>query len=428
MSQITDRLRSIVGPACPAAPARPAPPALETVLGGEWRVSGGKSCFVVERRREPAAAYGHETVGTMAARLECASAEAPLVAAAPARAPFLFFDLETTGLSGGAGTYAFLIGCGWFDEGGGFVTRQFMLTRPADERALLAALANELARAGALVTFNGKSFDAPLIETRYLFHRLEWIGGRLPHLDVLRHARQFWGKTGLRGSVPDTPERNRASASATGVGPRGSGISDEDCSLLALERRVLGAHRVGDVPGFEIPARYFDFLRSGEARPLAAVLEHNRLDLLSLAGMTARLLDLVRMGPSGTRDGCEALALGRVYWRAGQASRAIDAYRHASGARSPIRTAALRSLALTLRRERRHDEAAAAWRQVLAVPDCPRQIAWEANEALAIHHEHRARDLALARTFALGCVDDTRTEPNESVRHRLARIERKMNA
>ena len=86
----------------------------------------------------------------------------------------MFFDLETTGLSGGAGTLAFLVGCGWFDDDGGFVTRQFLLARHADERALLEAVAAELARAGALVSFNGKSFDAPLLETRYLFHRLDW--------------------------------------------------------------------------------------------------------------------------------------------------------------------------------------------------------------------------------------------------------------
>ena len=73
------------------------------------------------------------------------------------------------------------------------------------------------------------------------------------------------------------------------------------CSLAALEQSVLGARRTGDVPGFEIPARYFQFVRSGDARPLVAVLEHNRLDLLSLAGLTARLLDLVRTGPGAAR-------------------------------------------------------------------------------------------------------------------------------
>lgn len=410
MSQLTDRLRGILPAPALASPfpsesriPSPESPDLRP-LGGEWRQSGGGSCFVVERRQEPTAIHGRNTVGAIAGQLEAASAEGPLVAAgAPVRTPFVFFDLETTGLRGGAGTYAFLVGCGWFEPDGGFLTRQFMLARFADERPLLVTVTGELARAGALVSFNGKSFDAPLIETRCLFHRLDWIGARMPHLDVLHPARRFW--------------------------------ENPDCSLLALERRVLGARRAGDVPGSEIPARYFQFVRSGDAQPLAAVLEHNRLDLLSLAGMTARLLHLVRVGSSGAHDACEAMALGRVYARAGMESRALDAYRHAAaaippdgGSWPPITIAALRSLALALRRARQFEDAAEVWRRLLDVPGCPRSIAREANEALAIHHEHRARDLVMAKEFALGCFDRTRAGCNEAVRHRLSRIERKMSA
>ena len=247
----------------------------EDALGGGWLRRDGLSCFVVERRRDPDTAHGREPLKAIAARLNEASSEAPLImGGAQARPPFLFFDLETTGLSGGAGTYAFLVGCGGFDDEGAFVTRQFVLLRYSDERALLQIVGVELARAGALVSFNGKSFDAPLIETRYLFHRLEWMGSRLSHLDVLHPARRFWGD---------------------------SGTGESGCSLLALERLVLGVSRTGDVPGSEIPARYFQFVRTGDARPLVGVLEHNRLDLLSLAGLTARLLDLVRQGPDAAR-------------------------------------------------------------------------------------------------------------------------------
>ena len=178
---------------------------------------------------------------------------------------------------------------------GGFITRQYVLLRFADERALLTTVGGELERAGAIVSFNGKSFDAPVLEMRYLFHRLEWAGARLPHVDVLHPARRFWGNGGVRG-------------------PR---AEHQSCSLVALGRQVLGAGRVSDVPGFEIPARYFQFVRSGDARPLVAVLEHNRLDLLTLAGVTARLVHLVRSGPEEARDAREALALGHLYARAG---------------------------------------------------------------------------------------------------------------
>src|SRR5215471_758080 len=163
------------------------------VLGGEWR-NGPGGCLVIDRRLEPDTRHGQTTVSELAARVREASSDAPLLAGgAPARPPFFFFDLETTGLSGGAGTYAFLVGCGWFDAEDGFVTRQCLLVQYRDERELLESLADELSRAGTLVSFNGKSFDAPLLETRYLFHRIEWPGAELPHVDVLHPARRFWG-------------------------------------------------------------------------------------------------------------------------------------------------------------------------------------------------------------------------------------------
>src|SRR6266511_2693124 len=265
VSSLSDRIRGIVapGPIGPGLHQRLAPsfqsPDL-SCLNGEWR----DGCFVVERRWEPAARHGREAVGTFAECLEDASADAALYSV-DAKGPFLFFDLETTGLSGGAGTHAFLVGCGWFEEGA-FVTRQFLMTRYADERPMLERVAGELTRGGALVSFNGKSFDAPLLETRYLFHRLAWPGNGAAHVDVLHPARRFWG--------------------------------EGECSLGALERQVLGTRRAGDIPGFEIPARYFQFVRSGDARPLTAVLEHNRLDLLSLAALTSRACDLARTGPA----------------------------------------------------------------------------------------------------------------------------------
>jgi hypothetical protein len=131
----------------------------------------------VERERKPSASHGRERIGEVAARLEASIADAPLFSGgAAARPPLMFFDLETTGLNGGAGTHVFLIGCGWFDEDR-FLTRQFVMTRFSDERPMLQAVARAFDRAGALVSFNGKSFDAPVLETRYLFHRLEWFGG-----------------------------------------------------------------------------------------------------------------------------------------------------------------------------------------------------------------------------------------------------------
>lgn len=444
---LADRLRAVVKPSTPAsagsssASAAPQLPDhtpgsdpsrladLEPALGGEWRESAHGRSFVVIRRYGAEARHGHSTVGQLAARLSDVSGSAPLVSTPAARPPFLFFDLETTGLSGGAGTYAFMVGCGWFDAAEGFVTEQHLLVDFASERTMLHAVAGELGRAGALVSFNGKSFDVPVLETRYSYHRLTSPCGELPHLDVLHPARRFWE-------------------------------NEESCSLTTLERHVLGASRTGDVPGFEIPGRYFQFIRAGNPAPLAAVFEHNRLDLLSLAGLTARLLHLIGSGPLETRDAREALALGRIYARGGLERQAAESFEHAlglcdsqgpgrrtDGTSVPVEVEALRSLAVAARRARHYEAAAIRWRQVLDIPGCPSRVLTEASEALAIHHEHRARDLATARMFALKTLEmrtlemkslgrgagvktslakGSRAVCGDAVRHRLARIERKM--
>jgi hypothetical protein len=222
---------------------------------------------------------------------------------------------------------------------------------------------------------------------------------------------------------------------------------ESSCSLQALERQLVGFRRTGDVPGFEIPARYFQFVRSGDAAPMGAVLEHNRLDLLTLAALTARLLNLASSGPDAIGDAREALALGHVYARAQQQvqagdspragelgerarasfRRAIDRCRSPRGAYDPIRIDALRALALACRRARRHDEAAAWWRELVEMRGCPTPVLREATEALAIHHEHRVRDLAAAKTFALRNLEEgTDRRWTAAARYRLTRLERKL--
>jgi uncharacterized protein YprB with RNaseH-like and TPR domain len=466
LSALADRIRGIVAPHAPrptgsetplSAPVPPPAdlPDVAAALGGQWR----DGCFIVDRRWERSALYGRESIGALAERLEGAAGEASLfTTGSPARPPFVFFDLETTGLNGGAGTLAFLVGCGWFDTDGTFATRQFLLAPRVDERVLLGAVAGELARAGALVSFNGKSFDAPLLEGRYLFHRIAWRGREMPHIDVLHPARRFWKHSAEQAPPARSRADNRLAGAVTteATTRRFAGAQlappESACSLQALERHILGARRRGDVPGFEIPARYFQFVRSGDARPLAAVLEHNRLDLLTLAALTTRLLHIARSGPDAIADAREALALGHLYARAHRHAqgdwcrskggglddrayasfrRALERCRSPRAAFDPIRIEALRALALACRRARRHDEAAGLWRELLEIRGCPPPIVREAAEALAIHHEHRVCDLPTARRFALGSLEALTGAPRPSlvqaVRHRLARIERKMS-
>lgn len=342
---------------------------------------------------------------------------------APTSGPLLFFDLETTGLSGGAGTLAFLVGCGYFEDDG-FHTRQYFLSGYEAEHELLQHLSALTSRFRGLVTFNGRSFDVPLIETRYLFHRIESPFASLPHFDMLQPARTLWRRRG--GAT-------RAHRQRWSGGTPGDAAS---CSLGALEEAILGVQRIGDVPGFEIPGRYFNYLRTGDLEPLQAVFEHNRLDLLSLAALTAMAARMADQGPGGAPSPHEALAMGQFYERLGRLDEADACFSRAGGtgdaawdatAIDPaIRADALRLLALKRRRERRHEDAANAWRALLE-SDVGADYQQEARRALAIHHEHRAHDLDAARRFAEHALADER-DPAEAdaLRHRLARLERKL--
>jgi hypothetical protein len=402
---LTERLRSVVRPGGPAAHGNPCPPdpaSTADVLGGEWRHWQGHRFLVIDRRYPPGHRHGRLAVADTAPDARGAwPSLSVLDAAAADRRPVLFMDLETTGLSGGAGTYAFLVGCGWF-EGAAFRVRQFLLTAYAAERGLLEAVRETAAGVGAIATYNGKTFDLPVIDTRCGLHRMPALFDGLPHVDVLHPARHLWRE----------------------------GAADS-CRLAAVEAAVLGHVRDDDVPGFEIPSRYFHYVRSGDARPLGAVLEHNRLDLLSLAMLTARLARLLEEGAAAAADAREALGLGRLYRRAGRLAAARACFARAAGADADAvtRAEALHAYAVLCRRAREHDEAAGAWRRLLELPACSPRAAWDAREALAVHCEHRLRDLRAARELAVASLQSAASAVRaRATRHRVARLDRKLAA
>jgi uncharacterized protein len=190
--------------------------------------------------------------------------------------------------------------------------------------------------------------------------------------------------------------------------------------------------RDGDVAGFEIPARYFHFVRTGDARPIEAVLEHNRLDLLSLALVTARAAQLLDEGAPGTRTSREALGLGRLYERGGLITDAWRCFTRAIELDDEdllTRAEALRTHAVLARRMRRFAEAASSWRRLLEVPGCPSSLKREASEALAVHLEHRLRDYQSARGYAVQTLrSDLSASRKQATLHRLARLDRKIDA
>ena len=322
----------------------------------------------------------------------------------------LFLDLETTGLFSGAGTQAFLIGCAAI-EGTSIHVRQFLLPGFEHERALLGEMQDWAKSHGALCTYNGRTFDVPLIETRFMFHRLPCPLDGVPHLDMLHPARRMWRQRPLATGTPDP--------------------DDSSCSLGVLEKQIAGLHRVGDVPGYEIPSRFFRFVRTGDARPLEAVMEHNRLDLISLAAVLARAIVLITRGPSAAITAQEAYGLARVYERGGEFENAEASllrtieFAKSVGAEPEVHGEALRRLAWVRRRDRRPHEAAEAWNELAVLPRCAAALRREAKEALAIHHEHRLKDLRSAREHALDLLAEG-VANRARVQHRLDRLERKL--
>jgi hypothetical protein len=209
------------------------------------------------------------------------------------------------------------------------------------------------------------------------------------------------------------------------------------CTLSALESAICGHTREGDVPGFEIPGRYFHYVRTGDAAPLEGVFEHNRLDLVSLAFLTARAAQLAGDDLPPLRTAREAVGLGQLLERAGATSRAKQCFARAAGiggltplpGNEPTRAEAMHAYAVLCRRDRRYADAAGVWRQLLELERCPAPLARSATEALAVHHEHRVRDLFAARAFAQRSASlQTTPSRREALEHRLARIDRKLVA
>ena len=265
----------------------------------------------------------------------------------------VYIDTETTGLSGGSGTLAFLIGIAVVDERAIAVT-QFLLTRFAAEAVLLKAFAEALSPDDRLVSYNGKSYDLPLLVSRFRMQGMAQPFDDLPHLDLLHPVRRLFGQRWA------------------------------DCRLLSLEQRLLGFRRVDDLPGSEAPAAWFSYLRFGQAGQLIRVVEHNRQDIISLAVAHSTLAQAIAQPRAFDLD-LHALAR----WLAEYSE---------DGARELLQSHAgelcdngRRLLARLLRRGGDWQRAVAIW-EYLAAGGCDDSL-----ERLAKYHEHVSKDLAAAR-------------------------------
>ncbi|HEX8872171.1 MAG TPA: ribonuclease H-like domain-containing protein [Candidatus Acidoferrum sp.] len=287
---------------------------------------------------------------------------------------WLFLDTETTGLAGGTGTYAFLVGLAWWDAGG-LQVEQLFLRDFSEEHSLLQALADRLAERPVLVTFNGKSFDWPLLENRFTMTRAIRAPRLAAHLDLLHPARALW-KLRL-GSV----------------------------RLVELERHVLDVERLGwdrggDIASSLIPQYYFDYLRGGTADPLAGVVKHNQMDLRGLAALYGRINSVLDAREAGfaEADSLDLFGLSRFLYRRGEEDLAHSACAKAldAGLPSEFRPQATRELAMMARRRGDIPGAVALWLELTGDP----RDGVTACVQLAIHYERRERDLPRALEFA----------------------------
>jgi uncharacterized protein YprB with RNaseH-like and TPR domain len=305
-----------------------------------------------------------------------------------------FLDTETTGLAGGSGTCAFLVGVGSIDREG-FRVRQFFMRDYCEESSVLHALAAYLARFDVLVTYNGKSFDQPLLETRYTMSRARHPFERMEHLDLLYGARRLFK------------------------------LRLESCRLVNLEYQILGLERDADVPGELIPYYYFEYLRTRHAFRLIPVFHHNVLDIVSLACLTGLIPGAFRDPETiQTKHGADLLGLARWLQVSGRLEEAHRLMRRAVDMGLPDRLL-FRTLFDTGNLEKKLglEHAALATFSDLALS--PNPFRGRAHEELAKHFEHRERNyrMALECTRAARSVQDS-----ESLAARQRRLEAKYGA
>jgi uncharacterized protein YprB with RNaseH-like and TPR domain len=315
---------------------------------------------------------------------------------------YAFLDTETSGLAGGTGTYAFLVGMGRFQDGE-FHLEQFFMRDPAEEATMLESMAGFLAPMQALVTFNGKAFDVPLLLTRYLLHGIPCPFADFAHLDLLPLVRRLW-----RDRLP-----NR--------------------TLKYLEENVLAAPRTTEeVPGYEIPYLYFDYLRSRDARPLKGVFYHNAMDVVAMAALLTHVTAILQ-DPFGemVEHGLDAVALGKLFEDLGEWDVAARLFERGLEMEMPEADFWLAVQRLSHLQKRRGDldTAIELWKRAAG------QGHVYAHVELAKYHEHQRRDYAEALKWThnalelVSTMDIPRYVYNHwlsELTHRLERLEGKI--
>jgi len=375
---------------------------IDKIVAGTYRPTLSGETFVANQtfgmdyRHGQAAIQPHIPLGVLAAwAREPRFLELPLES-------YAFLDTETSGLAGGTGTYAFLVGVGRFMEGA-FHLEQFFMSDPAEEASMLEALDEFLAPSQALVTFNGKAFDAPLLVTRYSLNNITPPFKNYAHLDLLPLARRLW-----RDRLPSR-------------------------ALKYLEENVLSAPRtIEEVPGYEIPYLYFDYLRSHDARPLKGVFYHNAMDVVAMAALLSHVTAILADPFSGmVENGLDVIALAKLYEDLAQWDTAARLFERGLEMELPEADfwLAIQRLARLQKRRGDLETAVCMWERAAV------QGHVYAHVELAKYHEHQRRDYAEAMKWTHSAIEmvNTLDIPRymynhwvEELKHREERLDKKI--
>ena len=425
-SSLTDKLKALglkAGAADIPTKKRKNGATIQDVLDGHFIFTRRGEVFVHEETYEADYRHGWAPLETVAPlnRMAAWAKDARLLEM-PLEA-FAFLDTETSGLAGGTGTYAFLVGVGRFEasaSGLDFHLLQFFMRDPGEEPALLEALADFLAPCEALVTYNGKAFDAPLLTTRYTLHDIPVPFEDYAHVDLLHLARRLW--------------RDRLSSR----------------TLKYIEENVLDALRTSEeVPSYEIPRLYFDYLRSGDASEMKGVFYHNAMDVVALAALFSHTAAILHDPFDGRiQHGLDFIALAKLFEDLGHWDEAARLYERGleSGPMTPMRReagleqalteadfgAAVKQLSILQKRRGDIDQAVQLWMEAVENGHI------YAHAELAKHYEHRKQDYMEAKKWAQAALEIVNTDGDmpgymrahwqAELEHRLKRLEGKLKS
>jgi uncharacterized protein len=340
---------------------------LHDFLEGTVATNDQGSCFIVEKRYPITHLHGgYQLNRALHLREDILRKLCPGIKAGMGIGDMLFLDTETTGLSGGAGTVAFLIGIGFFD-GDSFILRQYLMRDYDEEPSMLESLNGVLARYKGLVTFNGKAFDWNLIQTRHTFNRMRPLLKDPVHIDLLFPARKLWK------------------------------LKLESCRLASLEENILGEVRVDDIPGAMIPSIYFKYLEDRDTGQLVKVIRHNELDILSMASLLTRITEMLE-NPSLHTDGAhELLGVGSIYESSGEEKGMLECYEQCLQSEILlVKEKAARKLIGLYKRSRSYDKAVEHCIGVLPPKEGRTLVHIPMMIELAMLYEHRVKNLPQA--------------------------------